>query len=115
MSDQKTLEDAGINYAKGLERFMKNAGLYQKFLTKFLTDASYTGFKAALESGDLTQAEKTIHTLKGTAGNLSIDNLYTLADTIVKKIRGGASLEEVKKLEPELDAMYEKVCTAIRS
>ena len=115
MSDQQTLEAAGINYSKGLERFMKNRGLYEKFLTKFLNDASYSGFKTALAAGDLTAAEKSIHTLKGTAGNLSIENLYTLADSITQKIRHGATAEEIQKIEPELDSMYEKVCSAIKS
>ena len=96
MSDQQTLEAAGINYSKGLERFMKNRGLYEKFLTKFLNDASY-------------------YVLKGTAGNLSIENLYTLADSITQKIRHGATAEEIRKIEPELDSMYEKVCSAIKS
>ena len=114
MLDQKKLEAAGINYSKGLARFMKNAALYEKFLQKFLNDASYTGFKTALESGDMVAAEKSIHTLKGTSGNLSIENLYELADSITQKIRNGASADEIRQIAPELDSMYEKVCNAIK-
>ena len=115
MINRAALEAAGINYPKGLERFMKNVALYERFLNKFLNDASYVKFKDAMKSGDRAIAEESIHTLKGTSGNLSMEELYKLSDEICKSIRSGIPLEDLKDSEAKLDALYEKICAAIKS
>ena len=45
---------AGIDYAKGLERFMGNEALYLEFMSKFLYDSSFQEFWAGIEMGDLS-------------------------------------------------------------
>ena len=107
-------EEAGIEYSKGLERFMGNDALYQKFLGKFLNDSSFDEFCQALKAGDISQAEKAVHTLKGTAGNLSIMTVYQLADQTVKALRAGAAADDIRPLAEQLASAYEKVCVAIR-
>lgn len=105
---------AGIEYEKGLERFMGNAALYQKFLDKFLYDGSFEEFREGFEIGDLVMAEKAVHTLKGTAGNLSMTTLFQAADQAVKAIRAGRSVDEIRPLVKQVSIAYEKVCDAIR-
>ena len=74
----------GVDYGKGLERFMGNVALYHKFLGKFLDDKSFSQFQADFTAGDMEKAGKSVHTLKGTAGNLSLMRLYTAADETVQ-------------------------------
>ena len=112
---EKMYEEAGIEYSKGLERFMGNDALYQKFLTKFLYDESFEEFCQRVEAGDLVMAEKAVHTLKGPAGNLSMMDLYQLADQTVKAIRAGQKADDLRPLVKELRDAYEKVCDAIRT
>ncbi len=108
------LEAVGINYDKGLERFMGNEALYDKFLGKFLYDSSYEEFELGVNGGDLAMAEKAVHTLKGTAGNLSMESLYRIADTTVKAIRSKKSTEEIQELADQVHDTYQQVCDAIR-
>lgn len=105
---------AGIDYAKGLERFMGNEALYLEFLSKFLYDGSFQEFWAGIEMGDRSMAEKSIDTLKGTAANLSMVRLSALADTIGKEIREGKSMEDIRPLIYEVREVHQKVCDAIR-
>lgn len=47
--DQDKYQAAGIDFARGLERFMGNTELYKKFLTKFLYDGSFAEFCVGIE------------------------------------------------------------------
>ena len=105
---------AGVDYDKGLERFMGNVALYHKFLVKFLSDGSYADFIQAYAAGDIEKAGKCVHTLKGTAGNLSLMGLFAVADKTVQAIRAGKSSEEIAPCAAEVKAVYEKNCEAIR-
>ena len=98
MQIKATLGQAGVDYDKGLERFMGNVALYHKFLLKFLVDGSYADFVKELAVGDLVLAEKSVHTLKGTSGNLSLMRLFEAADATVQAIRTGQGSEEIKEL-----------------
>ena len=111
---EETCRAAGIDYAKGLERFMGNEALYLEFLSKFLYDGSFQEFWAGIEMGDISMAEKAIDTLKGTAANLSLVKLSMLADAIGKELRSGKEVEEIRPLIYEVREIHEKVCDAIR-
>ena len=110
------LQAAGIEYATGLERFMGNQGLYHKFLKKFVeTDNSYADFCAALAQADMEQSEKTVHTLKGTSGNLGLMTLYHQADAVVQAIRAKSPLAEVQKLSEAVTASYNDTCAVLKT
>ncbi|SDG73315.1 hypothetical protein SAMN05216584_11081 [Selenomonas sp. WCT3] len=109
-----TLEQAGVDYDKGLERFMGNVALYHKFLLKFLNDGSYEEFVTSLSVPDMAMAEKSVHTLKGTAGNLSLMKLFRAADDTVQAIRTTQDHEEIQKLADSVGVIYRKTCDAIR-
>ncbi len=114
MQIKATLGQAGVDYDKGLERFMGNVALYHKFLLKFLVDGSYADFVQELAAGDLALAERSVHTLKGTSGNLSLMRLFEAADAAVQAIRTGQSSEEIGRLAKEVGMCYEETCQAIR-
>lgn len=111
---KQILTDVGVDYNKGLERFVGNVALYHKFLAKFLDDTSYGEFVQALAAGDLEKAGKSVHTLKGTAGNLSLMNLFKAADKTVQAIRAHKSQEEIELLAQNVKQVYEENCQAIR-
>ena len=111
---KQRLEQAGTEYDKGLERFMGNVALYHKFLLKFLADHSYEEFRQALERGDLPVAEKSVHTLKGTASNLSLMALFHAADDTVQAIRAGKKGDELQSFTQAVRENYDTACEAIR-
>lgn len=115
MGVKEIYEEAGIDYGKGLERFMGNDALYQKFLVKFLYDGSFEEFCAGIEMNDMAMSEKAVHTLKGTAGNLSMTKLFQAADATVQAIRAGKRADELKPLIADVKESYQRVCDAIRS
>ena len=93
---------------------MGNVALYHKFLAKFLDDSSYAEFSQSFAAGDIEKAGKCVHTLKGTAGNLSLMGLFKVADRTVQAIRAGKDREELAALAEEVKQVYEQNCTAIR-
>lgn len=112
---QKKTEEAGIEYGKGLERFMGKKTLYHRFLGKFLEDASYRDFCVAYAAGDLNTSEKTVHTLKGTSGNLSLMRLYRASDAMVQAIRSKKPADELDALAKNVRETYAETCEAIRA
>lgn len=112
---KQILSDAGVDYNKGLERFMGNVALYHKFLLKFLGDGSFAQFKESFAAGNLEIAGKHVHTLKGTAGNLSLMRLFTVADEMVQAIRAGKNCDELEPLAGQVEKVYEETCNAIRT
>jgi HPt (histidine-containing phosphotransfer) domain-containing protein len=111
---RKALEAAGVSYEIGLERFMGNEALYEKFLIKFLSDSSYPTFIESMKKGDMKQAERAVHTLKGTAGNLSIDPLFCSADVVVKAIRSKAPDDRIQELCKNLHKDYHAICDLLK-
>ncbi|CAK0750681.1 two-component system, sensor histidine kinase and response regulator [Gammaproteobacteria bacterium] len=71
----------GVNVLSGLARMEGNSKLYTQLLLRFR--AENTGIMAELSrllvAGEVGTARRLLHTLKGTAGNLSMDALYQTA------------------------------------
>jgi HPt (histidine-containing phosphotransfer) domain-containing protein len=66
-----------INFDEGVKRVMNNAAFYIKLLTKFDSGTNLDDLEAALAAGEMEKAQIAVHTLKGTAANLSLTELYT--------------------------------------
>lgn len=81
-------EIEGVDVREGVERAAGNKRLYRDLLIRFAKDHRDVGAQiaAALESGDLKQAEHIAHTVKGVAGNMSIGEIYASADKLEKAI-----------------------------
>ncbi len=107
------LEAAGIRVEDALGRFMGNEMLLEKFLAKFLDDASYSRLKEAVSRGDHEEELRASHTLKGVCGNLSISGLYDLTTRQVALMREG-KWEEAEAMMPEIDRAYDTAAAAIR-
>ena len=78
---------AGINVDTALERFLRNSALWEKYLRRFPDDPNYALLCQAMEQGDMEAAFTAAHTLKGVAGNLSLDALFAATSTVVESLR----------------------------
>ena len=115
MADIEKYEAAGINYKKGLERFMGKEDVYNKYLGAFLYDGSFEEFCAGVEVNDMDMAEKALFTLRGTIGNLSMDRLLAAIDAAIAGVRSKKSDDEIDKLIGEVNNAYHMACDAISS
>ena len=79
--DFDQLNLVGINIKNAMTRLCENGVLYQHLLRDFAKTAHSKMKKiaCALERGENQIATKMVHTLKGTAGNLSADGVYNAA------------------------------------
>jgi CheY-like chemotaxis protein len=82
-------EIEGVDTASGLKRVAGNARLYRKLLGQFAAEQCDAGLQisAALESGEQELAERIAHTVKGVAGNIGIEGVFTAAQKLERAIR----------------------------
>jgi two-component system sensor histidine kinase/response regulator len=66
-----------INFDEGVKRVMGNASFYIKMLAKFDSGTNLNDLESTLAAGEMEKAQVAVHTLKGTAANLSLTELYT--------------------------------------
>lgn len=78
----------GINVERGLQRVAGNKSLYCKLLKQFVV--RYTTLSSRLQelwkNKDVAQLKKICHTVKGTAGNLGMEDLYKKMNELEKAI-----------------------------
>lgn len=109
---KKILIDNGINVESALERFMGNEVLFERFLKKFLADSSFETLAKNIEIGECEEAFKAAHTLKGVAGNLSLEQIHKKTIPIVEALRN-QDLDTAKKAFSELEQCYQKVIAVL--
>lgn len=105
--DKEILLAANIDYENGKKRFAGNEVLYEKYLLKFKEDAHYEAVKAAFESENYEEMQKTAHTLKGVAGTLGLTDIYQNCADIVAALRS-ENREQIPQLFHSLQHAYEK-------
>jgi HPt (histidine-containing phosphotransfer) domain-containing protein len=105
------LSEAGIDAAQGISRVGGNEALYQKLLRKFLQEGTYSGLLTCIENKQWPEAAEKIHTLKGLAANLSIEELRGESIQAEQHLKAGNPPENM----PTLIRSYEKATEAIRS
>lgn len=105
--DLLDIENAGINYNEGLERFANNQALYEKFLFKFKNDPNFSDLQKYIKEEDWENAFKSAHALKGISGNLSLENIYDTTRKIVEDLRINKT-NNITELNNELINYYNK-------
>ena len=90
----------GINAADGIERLAGNRQLYLTLLRLFLDRQAEvpTLLAEQLKSGDLSTAERTIHTVRGTAANLSIIEVQASATALEAAIHERSDPSHIERL-----------------
>ena len=86
--------------------------LYLRFLVRFPEDDSLPGLLAALEQGDVREAFRCAHALKGLCTQLGIVDLGETASVICELLRplDPSALPEARKRTQALCALHEQVC-----
>ncbi len=109
MTSKPEIQLPGINTTIGLERLRGNSRLYYQLLQDFYRDFHdiVQKIKQVLQNGDFDTARSLLHNLKGSSGNLSIDNLYE-ASKAVETI-----LKTKNEIAPEQFDSFETIVTEV--
>lgn len=114
MSFLEELRDLGVDIDGGLKRLNGNEKLYTRLFGSFLKTLNANLIDPDFDCTDYNDTIEKAHTLKGTAGNLSITPLYEAYTEILGLLRGGKpeeAQEILKKILPvqaEIVACIEK-------
>lgn len=83
----------GIDMEEGLMRVGENRHLYRNLLVKFRNNYSDAASRISffLKSGDIGQARRLVHSIKGVAGNLGAGSLCDIAGDMEVALEHGAS------------------------
>jgi len=102
LGDGDPLADVpGLDVQAGLRRVLNKRDSYVSLLRKFLASQADAPdvVRKALESNELSDAERAAHTLKGVAGNIGATILQEAAGKLEASINAG---QELAELEPVL-------------
>ena len=94
----------GANYEDVLKR-LYNEGMICRFTLMFLNDDSYPKLEQALKEGNVKEAFRAAHTLKGVCQNLGFTNLYQPTYDLTEVLRTG-TLEGTKELFDSVTCQY---------
>lgn len=88
MTIQECYKKMGADYQEVLGR-LHNEAMICKFVRMFLQDDSFQILEEALRRGDVKEAFRGAHTLKGVCQNLGFSNLYAPTYTLTETLRAG--------------------------
>lgn len=103
------LEELDIPSAK--ERFMENEALYKKFLFKLPENTLLNDLEQHLAEGNLEEAFRDAHTMKGMLGNLSMYKVMEAASKVTEKLRANTPPED-EEME-ELRTTYKAALSVV--
>lgn len=98
----------GANVDEGLQRCMNNEAFYLKLVSRFLEDKTFDKLKENIESGNLEEAFKASHALKGVLGNLSLTSLYDIIYEMTELLRNQTKCDYSEYLK-KYESLYQKL------
>ncbi|MCM1132469.1 MAG: Hpt domain-containing protein [Ruminococcus flavefaciens] len=101
------------DYESVLSRLMMEK-LVNKFVLKFLNDGSYNTLVESLGAGNLDEAFRAAHTLKGVCQNLSFTKLYESSHEMTEALRD-KDVTKANELLPRVEADYLQTVSAIKN
>lgn len=113
MTIQECYRQMGANYEDVLKR-LYNEGMICRFTLMFLSDDSYPKLEQALKEGNVKEAFRAAHTLKGVCQNLGFTNLYQPTYDLTEVLRTG-TLEGTEDLFDSVTRQYKITINAIRA
>lgn len=87
--DKEILLRHGIDYDKGLERFLGEEELYQEVLAAFLDLDCLDKAVSAYDSGDFKALFEVAHEVKGSSGNCDMTTLFATSSELCDLLRFG--------------------------
>lgn len=103
----------GGNYESVLSRLMTEK-LVNRFVLKFLNDASYENLVNSLKDENIEEAFRAAHTLKGVCQNLSFDRLFESSNAITEVLRDG-NITMANEILPKVELDYKQTIDAIKN
>ena len=103
----------GGDYEEVMGR-LRSERLVQKFVLKFLGDASYDLLCTSFDSQSWEEAFRAAHTIKGVCQNLSFTDLGTSSSAQCEALRGGHT-PEADGLIQTVKEDYQRAIQAIRA
>ena len=98
----------GVDWDEILDRFMGNENLIAKFMFKFLNDQSMNDLTKYLAEGNVSEAFKAVHTLKGVGANLGLKGFLTPVCELTEILRAG-SMEGYKDKYDQIKPKYDEL------
>ncbi|MBQ4529911.1 MAG: Hpt domain-containing protein [Lachnospiraceae bacterium] len=114
---QKVCEDlqsAGVDLEIVIGRFMGNEEMYIKFLKRFMEDENFQNMQKHYKQGNVEEAFKASHTLKGLTANLGLDGIMVSVAVITEKLRAGI-VEGIDELMEQAGKEYEMVVNILKA
>ena len=93
-----------INLEDAMIRVLGRKDMYKRWLDTFFNDDGFDLINEAFEKKDHEAAHRSMHKLKGTAGNLSVAAVYEQAKLIDDKLKTNADFDS---LSCELEKLRE--------
>ena len=113
MELEEFYKQVGGNF-EDVKRRLLNEESIKKFVLKFLDDNSYANLKEAIAAGNVEEAFRAAHTLKGVCLNLGFDNLYKASSAITEIFRAG-ELAGAEEAFEEVEKQYNITVNAIKA
>ncbi len=92
---------------------LRSERMIQKFVLKFLDDASFENLCTALKDGNGDEAFRAAHTIKGVCQNLSFTKLGKSSSELTEALRGGFN-PHAESLAEQVKNDYQQTVAAIR-
>ena len=114
MTIQECYEAFGGNYQEVVSRLRTDERI-ARFLQRVVDDGSYKLLCDSVESGNLDEAFRAAHTLKGVCMNLSITRFAESASALTEALREKRELNaEVQQLLQKVKEDYELTISSIK-
>ena len=113
MTIRECYEQMGQDYHEVVERLGTEAML-KKFVFRFLDEPSFDTLEKELAEGDVSQAFRAAHTLKGICLNLGFSRLYEKSAALTEYLRDRSDVEGADALFQEVKAVYDTLTAQIR-
>lgn len=88
--------------------------LVKKFVVMFLSDTSFQLLEDAMRAGDLDEAFRAAHTLKGVSQNLSFTKLFHSSHEITEALRR-KDRDSAKELLHQVEQDYAQTFAAVQT
>ena len=113
--DSEVLKNAGIDFERGVARFLGDRRLYESILVNFLSDNTFAQAKEALKNENYINLYECVHMLKGVAGNTDMTKLYCSTGALCDYLRKRDNIDSymIIPLFREVEEAYYSVILGI--
>ena len=107
------LEEKGNRMPELLNRFAGNEGICVRLVKKFPGDENYKKYVQQIQVLDFSNAEQSVHTLKGVSSNLGLTKISDITQKIVDELRGEKDMQKISSWNEELESAYQETVEII--